>query len=98
MLLSKAFPVALLACISCGSIATVFRQSVKGPSSSQPPYLIRTLPGVVTKSIITVGDAVNFKADGVTPYRFVGIPDGLGAFDNGDGTFTVLCNHEIASG
>jgi hypothetical protein len=25
----------------------------------------------------------------------VGIPDGLGAFDNGDGTFTVLMNHEI---
>jgi hypothetical protein len=24
-----------------------------------------------------------------------GIPDGLGAFDNGDGTFTVLMNHEI---
>jgi hypothetical protein len=27
----------------------------------------------------------------------VGIPDGLGAFDNGDGTFTVLMNHEIPS-
>src|SRR5262245_40270588 len=27
-----------------------------------------------------------------------GIPDGLGAFDNGDGTFTVLMNHEIPGG
>ena len=27
----------------------------------------------------------------------VGIPDGLGAFDNGDGTFTVLMNHELGS-
>jgi hypothetical protein len=44
-----------------------------------------------------VGDAVNYKADGVTPYRLVGIPDGLGAFDNGDGTFTLLVNHEIAA-
>ena len=26
-----------------------------------------------------------------------GIPDGLGAFDNGDGTFTVLMNHEIGT-
>jgi phosphodiesterase/alkaline phosphatase D-like protein len=26
-----------------------------------------------------------------------GIPDGLGAFDNGNGTFTVLMNHEIGS-
>jgi hypothetical protein len=25
----------------------------------------------------------------------VGIPDGLGAFDNYDGTFTLLMNHEI---
>jgi hypothetical protein len=25
-----------------------------------------------------------------------GIPDGLGAFDNGDGTFTMLMNHEIS--
>ena len=27
----------------------------------------------------------------------VGIPDGLGAYDNGDGTITVLMNHELAS-
>ena len=27
----------------------------------------------------------------------VGIPDGLGAFDNNDGTFTVLMNHELGS-
>src|SRR5215475_9757642 len=27
----------------------------------------------------------------------VGIPDGLGAFDNGDGTFTLLMNHEIVN-
>lgn len=28
----------------------------------------------------------------------VGIPDGVGAFDNDDGTFTVLMNHELGSG
>src|SRR6185369_7565075 len=27
----------------------------------------------------------------------VGIPDGLGAFDNGDGTFTLLMNHELGN-
>jgi hypothetical protein len=42
----------------------------------------------VTKAILTVGDAVG-------GYRLAGIPDGLGAFDNHDGTFTVLVNHEI---
>jgi len=28
-------------------------------------------------------------------YRMVGIPDGLGAFKNADGTMTVLMNHEL---
>jgi Bacterial protein of unknown function (DUF839) len=62
----------------------------QGPSSSQSPYLLRTTPGIVTKSILTTGDSVG-------GYRMAGIPDGLGAYDNGDGTFTVLMNHEIPS-
>ena len=33
--------------------------------------------------------------DGVGGYKMVGIPDGLGAYDNGDGTFTVLMNREL---
>lgn len=61
---------------------------VQGPSSSTSPYLVRNAPGIVTKAVLTTGDSV----DG---YRMAGIPDGLGAFDNGDGTFTVLMNHEL---
>jgi Bacterial protein of unknown function (DUF839) len=61
-----------------------------GPSTSEAPYLVRTQPGVVTKSILTVGESVD-------DYRMVGIPDGLGAYDNGDGTFTLLSNHELPS-
>ena len=56
--------------------------------SSASPYVLRAQPGVVTTSILTVGDSVN-------GYRLAGIPDGLGAFDNEDGTFTLLVNHEI---
>src|SRR5438477_12673266 len=89
---------ALLAALTAGGITGAIAQSITGPSSSQSPYLVRTEPGVVTVSLLTVGDAVNFKSDGVTPYRMVGIPDGLGAFDNGDGTFTVLMNHELTAG
>jgi hypothetical protein len=62
--------------------------SIQGPSSSEAPYLIRAMNGVVTKSILTVGDTIGH-------YRMAGIPDGLGAFDNGDGTFTLLMNHEL---
>jgi hypothetical protein len=61
-----------------------------GPSSSQSPYVLPSMNAVQTTSILTVGDA--FGA-----YRMVGIPDGLGAFDNGDGTFTLLMNHELGN-
>ncbi|BAY21903.1 5'-nucleotidase/2',3'-cyclic phosphodiesterase [Calothrix sp. NIES-2100] len=69
--------------------------SSKGPNSSQTPYLLPVVSGATFTSIFTAGDSVNLKPDGTTPYRMVGTPDGLGAFDNGDGTFTVLMNHEI---
>ncbi len=64
--------------------------------SSAKAYMLPAAPGVKVKAILTAGDAVGLKPDGVTPYRMVGIPDGTGAFDNGDGTFTWLVNHEIA--
>src|SRR6266511_3700559 len=66
--------------------------TITGPSSSQSPYVVRSVPGVVTKAILTVGDSPVGSS-----YRMVGIPDGLGAFDNGDGTFTLLMNHELGS-
>jgi hypothetical protein len=42
------------------------------------------------KPLLNVGDAVGAKN-----YRMVGIPDGLGALDNGDGTLSIYMNHEI---
>jgi len=62
----------------------------KGPTSSQTPYVLPLMPHVKTASLLTVGDSIN-------GYRMVGIPDGLGAFDNGDHTFTLLMNHELGS-
>jgi serralysin len=70
-----------------------------GPSSSQTPYLVPAHAGVQIESILSVGDQVGVKeapaALAGQPWRMVGIPDGLGAFDNGDGTMTVLMNHEL---
>src|SRR5262245_24904923 len=90
--LSGAFLALILVLVTVG---TAFANAITGPSSSQSPYIVRSQPGVVVKAIFTVGDSVNLKPDGITPYRMVGIPDGLGAYDNGDGTFTLLMNHEI---
>lgn len=62
-----------------------------GPSSSQSPYVLPSIPGVSTTSILTVGDTVG-------GYRMVGIPDGLGAFGPGvGGQFTVVMNHELGA-
>lgn len=69
----------------------ILSSQVKGVSSSQTPYLLSSESHVYTESLLTAGDSVN-------GYKMAGIPDGLGAFDNGDGTFTVLMNHEIPSG
>ena len=81
--------------IALSAVTGLLANSITGPSSSQSPYIVRSQPGVVTKAIMTVGDSVNLKPDGMSPYRMVGLADGLGAFDNHDGTFTLLMNHEI---
>lgn len=65
-------------------------QTFTGPSSSQTPYLLPEAAGVKITSLLTVGDAVG-------GYKMAGIPDGLGAFDNNDGTFTLLMNHELGN-
>ena len=98
MSLTKWYRVALLASLPATPLCSVLAQSITGPSSSHSPYVVPSQRGVVTTSILTVGDAVNYKSDGATPYRMAGIPDGLGAFDNGDGTFTLLMNHELGAG
>jgi hypothetical protein len=53
-------------------------------------YLTATNSRVSFSSILTVGEAIG-------GYKMVGIPDGLGAFDNNDGTFTLLMNHELTN-
>src|SRR5437868_2132858 len=89
--------IALIAVLAAANLHAGTPGAITGPSSSQSPYLLRSQPSVVTMSVLTTGDSVNFKSDGVTPYRLGGIPDGLGAFDNGDGTFTLLMNHELGN-
>lgn len=60
-------------------------------NSSQAPYLTPMITGSNYTAIITAGD--------VAPngYKMVGVPDGLGAFDNDNGTFTLVMNHELGN-
>ncbi len=61
-----------------------------GPSTAVEPYMLPSVNGVRLTSILTVGDK-----PAVNGYRMVGIPDGLGAFANNDGNFTLVMNHEL---
>lgn len=60
------------------------------PLDQREAYLTASQPGIEIVPILSVGQSL---ANG---YRMAGIPDGLGALDNGDGTLTLLMHHEIA--
>jgi hypothetical protein len=73
-----------------------------GPSTTTEPYMLPTISGVSTTSILTTGDSVG-------GYRMVGIPDGMGAWKDDDDhghrhgkhhgwnrrTFNLVNNHEL---
>ena len=83
--------IARLFLVAAATTVSLSAQSViQGPSSSQSSYLTPTSPGWSATSLLTVGD-------GIGGYLMAGIPDGLGAYSNGDGTMTVLANHEIGA-
>ncbi len=63
---------------------------VTGPNSSQTPYLVPSVADVAFTAILTATDVVG-------SYTMAGLPDGLGAYDNNNGTFTVLINHEMGT-
>lgn len=54
-------------------------------------------PDLKINSLLTIGEFTNGLTPGSSVYAPPGILDGLGAYDNGDGTFTVLANHELGS-
>lgn len=63
---------------------------VTGPSASTAPYALPIVPGYTVTSLLNAGTAIG-------NYTMSGLPDGLGAYDNNDGTFTLLMNHEFGS-
>jgi hypothetical protein len=78
--------------IGLGMIGTAMAQTITtGPNSSESPYVHPSAAGYSITSLLTTGDVIG-------NYTMVGLPDGLGAFDNNDGTFTLLMNHEFGSG
>jgi len=64
------------------------------------PTMIKDVAGgssdLKTTSLITVGELTSGTAPG-SVYVPPGIFDGQGAYSNGDGTYTLLVNHEVGS-
>lgn len=83
------------------SLSKPAHAQLQGLTGSKP-YVLPVDTRTETLSLLTV-DNTGAAADDVVPkigggsYGMVGIPDGLGAFDNGDGTFTLLVNHELGN-
>ncbi len=77
-----------------GAAVSIQAVAATGASTSLPPYLTPVAPGVEFVSILGAGEAAESGRPGGS-YRMAGSPDGLGAYDNGDGSFTVLMNHEL---
>lgn len=93
----KTLIAASLSAALAGAAMGAFAGGYTGPSSSATPYVVNVPQRVDVLSVLTVGDSVNTKPDGLTAYRMAGIPDGLGAYDNHDGTLTVVMNHELGN-
>lgn len=77
----------LLAC----SLVAPLSAAVQLPASSRTNVVLPDNNLWTTTALLSAGDAAQ------NGYRMVGIPDGLGAYDNNDGTFTVLMNHELGN-
>jgi hypothetical protein len=84
--------------VGAGAIAAV--SATAGPQddgfkTARPDQLVPTAPGVVVDKILSVGDII--PEDQTPDYQMSGIPDGIGAYKDKNGTLQVLMNHELGA-
>ncbi len=84
MVLAASLAVALTAPASAASSTST------GPNTVRAPYILPVADGVHIRSLLTVGDA----AAASNGYELVGIPDGLGATNQGSNVILYM-NHEL---
>jgi hypothetical protein len=86
------FVIGASAVLAVAASATAQTSVRTGPNSSATPYVRPTTGSPVRDlvSILTVGDAIG-------GYQMVGIPDGMGALTNNDGSFTLTVVHELGA-
>lgn len=88
--MQRIFWIVVIACCLPGCQANVQQPQAPTKSVARESWLEPVVEDWGVTALLNVGDRTE-QSD----YRMAGIPDGLGAFDNADGTFTLLMNHEI---
>ena len=77
------------------ALATVALTAVAASAStSVKPYVVPVGTDSEVKALFSAGDTVPW-ANGPGQYRMLGLPDGLGAHANGDGTTTLFRTREL---
>jgi Bacterial protein of unknown function (DUF839)/LVIVD repeat len=69
-------------------------------AGSFAPTMIKDVaggPDLTITSLLTVGETTNGLEPGSSVYVAPGIFDGMGVYDNGDNTFSLLVNHELGT-
>lgn len=73
------------------------RGRVTGFRTSVTPYALPVGDAFSIIPILSVGDRVPRTSNSGELFQMIGIPDGLGAYGNPDGTTTLFMNHEVVN-
>jgi hypothetical protein len=79
---------------AAGLVACAAAMPALGTTSIKP-YTVPIGTEYHVTPLFSVNDSVPETSEPSQQYRMVGIPDGLGAYSNGDGTTTLYMNHEF---
>ena len=71
-------------------VATVTGSAVANSVLNKPEYIIASTDAATIKPLAFAGDTIS-------GFTIKGIPDGMGAMRNADGTITLLSSHEVPS-
>jgi len=71
-------------------IATAAGSAVANSALNKPEYILATTQAASIKPLVYAGDSFS-------GFTVRGIPDGMGAYRNEDGTITLLSSHEVPS-
>ena len=81
--------------VSFALLAALVVTGVAAGVTSVKPYVVPVGSEYDVEALFSVNDRVPEASNPGLRYRMVGIPDGLGAHPNGDGTSTLYMNHEL---